>query len=167
MSKQAEFATEAGVAIANEFVVRRLDQVRPWSDDIVVLGPIALLSMMTKITKSSVVVALLTLALVTPRVFAQNAEALAKVEAISHQLQLTPQQQVEIIPILKQEAPKIQAIKDDPSLSGLQKVKQLRAIHQETAPKMQQILSPAQYQKLQEIRQQDIREAMASRRGGG
>ena len=132
-----------------------------------VARPIALLFMMTKLTRSSVVVALLTLALVTPRVFAQNAEALAKVEAISHQLQLTPQQQVEIIPILKQEAPKIQAIKDDPSLSGLQKVKQLRAIHQETAPKMQQILSPAQYQKLQEIRQQDIREAMAKRRGGG
>ena len=148
-------------------MVRRLDQVRPWSDAVVVLRSIALFFMMTKLTKSSAVVTLLALAIVTPRVFAQNAEALAKVEAISHQLQLTPQQQVEIIPILKQEAPKVQAIKNDPSLSGLQKVKQLRAIHQETAPKMQQILSPTQYQKLQEIRQQDIREAMAKRRADG
>jgi hypothetical protein len=151
----------------NEFVVWCLDQVRPSSDDIVVVRQIALFFMMTKITKSSVLVALLTLALVTPRLFAQNAEALAKVEAISQQLQLTPQQQIEVIPILKQEAPKIQAIKNDPSLSGLQKVKQLRAIHQETAPKLQQILSPAQYQKLQEIRQQDIKEAMAKKRAGG
>lgn len=111
--------------------------------------------------------ALLVLAIATPPLRAQNAEALGKIEAISQQLQLTPQQQIEVMPILKQEAPKLEAIKNDASLSGLQKVKQLRAMHRETAPKMQKILSPAQYQRLQEIREQDIKEAMAKKRAGG
>lgn len=109
---------------------------------------------------------LLVIAIVVPQLRAQNAEALGKVEAISQQLQLTPQQQIEIIPILKQEAPKVEAIKNDASLSGIEKMKQLRAIHRQTAPKLQQILSPAQYQKLQEIRERDIKEAIAKKRVG-
>ena len=41
---------------------------------------------------------------------------------------------------------------------------QLRAIHNETAPQLQKILSPAQYQKLQAIRKQEIEEAIAKKR---
>jgi hypothetical protein len=86
--------------------------------------------------------------------------------ALAQQLKLTPQQEAEVLPILKAEAPKVEAIKDDASLSGMQKVKQLRAIHSETAPQLQKILTPAQYQELQAIREADIKKAIAAKRAG-
>ena len=91
--------------------------------------------------------------------YAQKSAKLSKLEAISQQLQLTPQQKVKILPILRDELPKVEAIKKDNSLGKIQKVQQIRAIHQQTDPQMKAILSPAQYQKLQAIRQQTIREA--------
>lgn len=91
--------------------------------------------------------------------YAQKSGNLAKIQAISQQLDLTPQQKIKIVPILKDELPKVEAIKNDNSLSKIQKVQQLRAIHQQSDPQMKAILSPAQYQKLQAIRQQRIREA--------
>ena len=89
----------------------------------------------------------------------------AKLQAISQQLNLTPQQKAKILPILADEGPKVEAIKNNSSLSGFQKMQQIRAIHQQTDPQMKAILSPDQYQKLQAIRQQAIREAMEKRRG--
>ncbi|HMC32275.1 MAG TPA: hypothetical protein VKL99_15685, partial [Candidatus Angelobacter sp.] len=56
----------------------------------------------------------------------------AKLQAISQQLNLTPQQKAKVLPILAEEAPKVEAIKDNSSLSNLQKVQQIRAIHQQT-----------------------------------
>jgi protein CpxP len=97
--------------------------------------------------------------------YAQNAAAISKAEAISQQLNLTPQQKAKILPILREEAPKVEAIKNDNSLSKLQKVQQIRAIHQQTDPQMKAILSPAQYEKLQAIRKQAIQEAIQKRRG--
>jgi hypothetical protein len=91
--------------------------------------------------------------------YAQKSGKLSKLEAISQQLQLTPQQKAKVLPILRDELPKVEAIKNDNSLGKIQKVQQLKAIHQQTDPQMKAILSPAQYQKLQAIRQQTIREA--------
>ncbi len=102
------------------------------------------------------------LATVSP---AQNQAAMLKAQAISQQLNLTPQQKAKILPILADEGPKVEAIKNNSSLSGFQKMQQIRAIHQQTDPQMKAILSPDQYQKLQAIRQQAIREAMEKRRG--
>jgi len=96
----------------------------------------------------------------------QSEDKMAKVQAIAQKLQLTPEQKVKVLPILEQEAPKLEAIKNNNSLSGLQKMRQLRAIHAETAPQLQQILSPAQYQKLQAIREERIKEAMEKKRAG-
>jgi hypothetical protein len=45
-------------------------------------------------------------------------------------------------------------------------MKQLRAIHNESAPQLQQILSPEQYQKLQAIREQEIKQAIRNKRAG-
>jgi Spy/CpxP family protein refolding chaperone len=90
---------------------------------------------------------------------AQKAGAISKAEAIAQQLNLTPEQKVKILPILRDEAPKVQAIKNDNSLSKIQKVQQIRAIHQQTDPQMKAILTPAQYEKLKTIRQQAIRDA--------
>ncbi len=91
--------------------------------------------------------------------YAQKSGKLSKLEAISQQLELTPQQKVKILPILRDELPKVEAIKNDNSLGKIQKVQKIRAIHQQTDPQMKAILSPAQYQKLQAIRQQAIRDA--------
>jgi len=96
----------------------------------------------------------------------QTTDPVAKLQALSQQLKLTPQQKMQMLPILKEEGPKLEAIKNSTSLSGMQKMRQLRAIHNESAPQLQQILSPAQYQQLQAIRQQEIQQAIAKKRAG-
>jgi Spy/CpxP family protein refolding chaperone len=103
--------------------------------------------------------------LLAPTSFAQKGAAMSKAQAVAQQLNLTPQQKEKILPILADEVPKVQAIKNDNSLSNMQKMQQLRAIHQQTDPQMKAILTPEQYQKLRTIRQQTIREATQSRRG--
>jgi hypothetical protein len=95
--------------------------------------------------------------------YAQKSGGLSKAEAIAQQLNLTPDQKVKILPILRDEVPKVNAIKRDNSLSSMQKVQQIKAIHQQTDPQMKAILSPAQYEKLKAIRQQAIRDAIQSR----
>jgi len=104
-------------------------------------------------------------ALLAPASFGQKGGAMSKAQAIAQQLNLTPQQKEKLLPILAAEVPKVQAIKNDNSLSKIQKIQQLRAIHQQNDPQMKAILSPQQYQKLQQIRQQTIREATESRLG--
>jgi Spy/CpxP family protein refolding chaperone len=98
-----------------------------------------------------------TIVLLTSPSSAQNRAA--KVEAIAQQLNLSPEQKAKILPILREEAPKVAAIKNDNSLSKMQKVQQIRTIHQQTDPQMKAILSPEQYQKLQGIRREAIKEA--------
>jgi len=97
-------------------------------------------------------------ALLTSTSSAQNRAA--KVEAIAQQLNLTPEQKAKVLPILREEAPKVQAIKNDNSLSRMQKMNAVKAIHQQTDPQMKAILSPEQYQKLQAIRRQALSDAM-------
>src|SRR5436309_15746159 len=103
------------------------------------------------------------LALLAPTSFAQKAGAISKAEAMAQQLNLTPQQKEKVLPILAGEGPKVQAIKNDNSLSKMQKMQQLRAIHQQSDRQMKAILSPDQYKKLQQIRLQTIREATQGR----
>ena len=102
-------------------------------------------------------------ALLAPSSFAQKGTAMQKAQAIAQQLNLTPQQKEKILPILAAEVPKVNAIKNDNSLSKMQKMQQLRAIHQQTDPQMKGILTPEQYQKLKAIRQQTIRDAVQGR----
>jgi len=106
------------------------------------------------------------LVILAPALPGQTEDKMARVQALAQQLQLTPEQKVKVLPILEQEAPKLEAVKNNTSLSGLQKMKQIRAIHAETAPELQKILSPAQYQKLQAIREERIKEAMEKKRAG-
>jgi hypothetical protein len=115
------------------------------------------------LTSTACILAFLILAPAAP---GQNPKAEEKVIALAQQLKLTPQQDVEVLPILKAEAPKVEAIKNNPSLSGMQKMRQLHAIHSENAPQLQKILTPAQYQQLQAIREADIKKAIAAKRAG-
>jgi periplasmic protein CpxP/Spy len=98
-------------------------------------------------------------ALLAPASFAQKGDAMSKAQAIAQQLSLTPQQKEKILPILAAEVPKVHAIKSDNSLSKMQKMQQLKVLHQQTDPQMKAILSPEQYQKLRAIRQQQVRDA--------
>jgi periplasmic protein CpxP/Spy len=94
---------------------------------------------------------------------AQSGKGAKKFELLAAQLALTPQQKHQLIPILVAEAPKVEAIKADSSLSKLQKVEQLKAVHDQTDPEVKAILSPEQYQKLQEIRRQELEQAIKKR----
>ena len=125
-----------------------------------------MIAFMKKLIRRPIFAAWLVLVILAPTLPGQNEEKMAKVQAVAQQLQLTPEQKVKVLPILEQEAPKLEAVKNNTSLSGLQKMKQIRAIHAETAPELQKILSPAQYQKLQAIREERIKEAMEKKRAG-
>ena len=92
------------------------------------------------------------------------AEKLDKLEALSKQLKLTPDQKEKLLPILKAEAPKMQAIKDNTSLTGMQKVQQIRALHEQTEPQVKAILSQQQFDQLQKIRQQEIEKMIEKKR---
>jgi len=92
---------------------------------------------------------------------------MVKLENLSKELQLTPEQKGELLPILKEEAPKLEAIKKNTSMTKIEKARQLHAIHNQTAPQMQKILSPAQYQKLQAIREQEVRSAIEKKGHAG
>lgn len=106
------------------------------------------------------------LVLPAPSSFAQRGSAMSKAQAIAQQLNLTPQQKEKVLPILINEGPKVQAIKNDNSLSKVQKIQQLKAIHGQSDPQMKAILSPEQYKKLQAIRQQAVRDALQTQHGG-
>jgi len=91
---------------------------------------------------------------------AQSAQGMQKFEQLSKDLNLTPQQKVQLIPILEAEAPKVKMIKSDASLSKLQKMEQLKAVHDRTDPQVKSILSPEQYQKLQAMRKAEVQETI-------
>jgi Spy/CpxP family protein refolding chaperone len=95
---------------------------------------------------------------------AAKEQKLDKLEKLSKQLNLTPEQKVKLIPILKADAPKIQAIKDNTSLTKLQKVEQIRAVREQSDPQVKAILTPEQYQQLQTIRQQEVQSMIQRKR---
>jgi hypothetical protein len=113
------------------------------------------------------VVGLCALVGLTAAVRGQAPDAAAQLETLAKQLELTPEQKGKLLPILKVEVPKVQAIKNDQSISGFQKLRQLRAIHNESAPQLEKILSPDQYKKLQGIREQAIKDAIEKQKAGG
>jgi len=86
-----------------------------------------------------------------------------KLAAVAKQLNLTPEQKMKLLPILEAEAPKLKAIKANTSMPPLQKLDQLRAIHQQVDPQVQSILTPAQYEQWQEIRRQEVLQVLQER----
>jgi hypothetical protein len=121
--------------------------------------------------RSTIVLTVLALALgmllaTTPSSQAQmqNSPQAQKLAMLAKQLNLSPEQKMKLMPILEAEAPKVQAIKSNTSLTGMQKMEQIHALHEQTAPQVQQILSPQQYQQLQEIRQHEIEQMIQKKR---
>ena len=87
-------------------------------------------------------------------------EVMAKVQQMATALQLTPEQMQKIKPIIMQEAPKIKAVKDDTTLSQMQKIAKMRKLSDGVNAQIKPILTPDQFQKLQEIRMQQRDQAM-------
>ena len=74
--------------------------------------------------------------------------------ATAKQLHVTRKQAKQLYPILNAEEPKLQAIRNDPSLSRAEKFRRLQAVHKASDPQLKAILTPTQFQQLQVFRQQ-------------
>jgi hypothetical protein len=83
-----------------------------------------------------------------------------KLERLSQVLNLSPQQKVALLPILQAEAPKIEAIKNNPGMPPGEKAEQIRSIHQQADPQVETILSAQQYKEWQVIRNHEIEQAL-------
>ena len=95
---------------------------------------------------------------------AQTENAAQKFHRLAPQLALTPYQKSQLIPILVAEAPKVKAIKTDSSLTPIQKLQRIKALHDRTDPQVRAILSPQQYQELQTIRRQELERVIEKKR---
>ena len=91
----------------------------------------------------------------TPQIVINPLDAMMNQFAI--ELGLTEQQKQQIVPFLKQEAPQLEALKKNTSLSPLQKVEQLKQISSAVDAKITPLLDPAQQQKFQAIREENRR----------
>jgi hypothetical protein len=78
---------------------------------------------------------------------------------------LSRQQTAQIAPILANEGRKVVAIRNNNSLSNVQKIQGIKAIPQQSDQQLKAILSSAQYDKLKVGRQQAIRWATQARLG--
>jgi hypothetical protein len=82
----------------------------------------------------------------------------AMINQFSIELGLTEQQKQQIVPILKQTAPQLQALKKNTALKPLQKIEQLKQIADSVDSKLTPLLNPEQQQKFQAIRDEHRRE---------
>ena len=81
--------------------------------------------------------------------------------AVAKQLHITRKQAMQVLPILEAEEPKLQAIRSDTSLSWMEGLRRLRAVHEASDPQVKAILTAAQYKQLQVIRQKRRAQLMA------
>jgi outer membrane murein-binding lipoprotein Lpp len=95
----------------------------------------------------------------------QNSAQAQKLNMVVKQLNLSPEQKIKLMPILEDEAPKVEAIKANASLTNLQKMEQLGALHEQTNPQVQALLSPQQYEQLQQIRRHELEQTIQKKRG--
>jgi Spy/CpxP family protein refolding chaperone len=84
--------------------------------------------------------------------YAQSNARAQRLKGVAKQLHLTRHQEQQLIPILEAEEPKLEAIRNDLSLSRAQKLQQLEALHDQSNPQVKSILTAEQYQQLQDIR---------------
>ncbi len=84
------------------------------------------------------------------------------VNTFSIRLGLTEQQKQQIVPILKEEVPQLEALKKNTSLDRLKKVEELKKIGDTVDAKIMPLLNPEQQQKLKQLREERRREAAES-----
>src|SRR5215470_64209 len=87
--------------------------------------------------------------------------------SLGKQLNLSRKQAKQLLPILNAQEPQLQAIRNDPSLSREQKLHRFHAVYDQANPQIQAILTPAQFQHLQAIRQQRRAQLLEAARSQG
>jgi uncharacterized protein DUF3604 len=92
----------------------------------------------------------------TPQIVANPLTAM--IDQFSVELGLTEQQKQQIVPILKEAAPQLEALKKNTSLKPLQKIERLRQIAGSLDGKITPLLNPEQQQKFEAIRDEHRRE---------
>jgi hypothetical protein len=76
---------------------------------------------------------------------------------LQQNLSVSPQQSAQIAPILANEGRKVIAIRNNNSLSGVQKIQEVKSLQKQSDPQLKAILSSAQYDKLKVVRYQAVR----------
>ena len=91
----------------------------------------------------------------------QDKLAAQRLRDLAAMLSLTSDQREKIRPIVLAEAPRLRAVRDDTSMTRQQKADKLRQIFKGTDAKMKPILTPQQMEKLQRIREDEIKKRLA------
>jgi hypothetical protein len=124
------------------------------------------------VTSAIMMTTLLACSCLAPVAQAQNPpspekqEAMQKLEKMAAQLQLTPQQKKQMLPIMIDEAQKMKAIKSNTSLGPLEKMMQMKQLGTDMDNKVKPILSPTQYQQFEQIREQERQQMIEKMRSG-
>lgn len=92
----------------------------------------------------------------TRTVSGPQAQGVEKAQQVSQMLNLSPQQQSQLTPILEQEVPKVQGIKNDTNLTADEKKKRLKEVHQQTDKLVKPILTPIQWKQWVQYRKTEL-----------
>ncbi len=84
---------------------------------------------------------------------------------LQQNLNVSPQQSAQIVPILANEGRKVIAIRNNNSLSNVQKSEAVKTLQKQSDPQLKAILSSAQYDKLKVVRYQALRWVTQKRLG--
>ncbi len=84
---------------------------------------------------------------------------------LQQNLSVSPKQSAQITPILANEGQKVIAIRNNNSLSNVQKTEEVKTLQQQSDPQLKAILSSAQYDKLKVVRYQALRWVTQKRLG--
>jgi len=87
-----------------------------------------------------------------------------RMQEVAKKLNLTDKQKEKLKPIFQEELEKLKTIRDDSSLSRLQKARKLKALRDEVTPKVKEVLTPEQFEKWVELRKEN-REELRKRFG--
>jgi hypothetical protein len=85
-----------------------------------------------------------------------EAQGVEKAQRVSQMLNLSPQQESQLTPILETEAPKVQAIKTDTNLTADEKKKRLKEVHGQTDKLVKPILTPVQWKQWEQYRKTEL-----------
>ena len=84
---------------------------------------------------------------------------------LQQNLTVSPQQSAQIAPVLANEGRKVLTIRNNNSLSDVQKTEEVKTLQKESDPQLKAILSSAQYDKLKVVRYQAVRWVTQKRLG--
>jgi hypothetical protein len=79
-----------------------------------------------------------------------------KAQKISQALNLSPQQQSQLTPILENEEPKVQDIKKDTNLSSADRQARIKKVYEQTDKLVKPILSPVQWKQWEQYRKNEL-----------